>query len=74
MFLSFVIIDVEEIETAIKCLKPAKAAGWDGILPEFLHNIGQKAKLWLLKVYYLCTIVDTGSVPTSWKHAKVGEY
>lgn len=60
---------VEEIEAGIKCLKPGKAAGWDGILSEFLHNVGHRAQLWLSKLYSI--IIDTGSVPTSWKYDKV---
>lgn len=50
-------VNVDEVDAAIKNPKPGKAAGTDGILPEFLHNLGSLAKLLLAKVFTM--IIDT---------------
>jgi hypothetical protein len=35
---------LDELETALMSLKPGKAAGFDGIYPEFMKNFGAKTK------------------------------
>lgn len=40
-------ISIGEMKAAIKCLKRGKAAGSDGIVPEFLHNLGPRDIGWL---------------------------
>ncbi|KAE9532084.1 hypothetical protein AGLY_010286 [Aphis glycines] len=42
---------VAEITTALKDLKPGKAAGPDGMHPEFLINCGPNTRRWLSKFY-----------------------
>jgi len=36
------------VETALKLVKSGKAAGVDGILPEFLKYLGFNSKVWLV--------------------------
>jgi hypothetical protein len=33
-----------ELEVDLKSVKPGKAAGFDGIFPEFIHNCGERIK------------------------------
>ena len=40
---------VAELNTALRCVKQGKAAGYDNILPELILNLGQKARVWLTK-------------------------
>lgn len=41
----------EEVETALKLIKNGKAAGVDGILPEFLKFLGPKGNAWLTNFF-----------------------
>jgi hypothetical protein len=56
---------MEELESAIITIKPGKAAGLDGIYPEFIRNFGPKTKEWLLSFYN--DIISTGKLPTIFK-------
>jgi len=60
---------VAEIENAIKFVKPGKAAGFDGVYPEFLLNSGPNVRKWLSKFY--SDIVKTGNLPSSLKQTKI---
>jgi hypothetical protein len=42
---------VEEVKAALNLLKNGKAAGEDGILPEFLKHMGIKGKFWLARLF-----------------------
>jgi hypothetical protein len=39
---------LDELETALMSLKPGKAAGFDGIYPEFIKNVGAQTKQWII--------------------------
>lgn len=53
--------NIEEIYTAISSIKHSKAAGLDGLYPEFLHFIGKRIRLWILKL--LNQIFKTSRLP-----------
>lgn len=58
-----------EIVEAIKELKKGKAAGKDGIYPEFLHHLGPKAIVWVANVLF--QIFCSGKPPKTWKESIV---
>jgi len=60
---------LEELEAAISTLSAGKAAGTDGIFPEFLQHVGPRMKTWLLAVYN--EIVVTGQLPKAFKTSKI---
>lgn len=55
------IFNETEINKAIKNLKSGKAAGFDGIFPEFIKHSGPKTRQWLAKFY--TDILLTGLLP-----------
>ncbi|UYV67227.1 hypothetical protein LAZ67_4004434 [Cordylochernes scorpioides] len=58
-----------EVEDAIKVTHNNRAPGPDGIMPEFMKHLGQKAIKWMAKLF--TNILSTGSIPSVWKQAKV---
>lgn len=60
---------VEEVNTALKMTKPNKAAGEDGILPEFLLNLGTMARLWIAK--FATYILNSSKIPPEWTKSKI---
>ena len=59
----------EEIKTALKCIKPNKAAGVDKIRPEFILHQGDKANEWLRVFLSVCH--RTSKIPKIWRRAKI---
>jgi hypothetical protein len=57
---------IEEVELEVK---PGKAAGFDGVYPEFIRNSGRKTKEWL--VSFFNDILMTGNLPKIFKRSKV---
>lgn len=51
----------EELDTAINSIKLGKAAGLDGLYPEFLKKLGKRPKLWVLK--FLNQILKLSKLP-----------
>jgi hypothetical protein len=60
---------VEEMEATLKLLKNGKAAGKDGILPEFLKHMGIKGKFWLARLF--SSVKNNNILPKQWREAKV---
>jgi hypothetical protein len=61
--------NVAEIEMALSLLKNSKAAGVDGVLPEYIKHIGQKGKIWLANIF--SHVKNTTTLPKVWREAKV---
>jgi hypothetical protein len=59
----------DELETALLSVKPGKAAGLDGVYPEFIKNSGRKTKEWLVRLFN--DILTTGKLPKLFKQAKI---
>nr|XP_024215171.1 uncharacterized protein LOC112210333 [Halyomorpha halys] len=57
-----------ELDVALSKLKMGKSAGPDGLLPEFLKNLGEKAKDILLR---FINFTWKSHVPAQWKKAEV---
>ncbi|UYV68046.1 hypothetical protein LAZ67_5002899 [Cordylochernes scorpioides] len=55
-------IDLNEVEDAIKVTHNNRAPGPDGIMPEFMKHLGQKAIKWMAKLF--TNILSTGSIPS----------
>jgi hypothetical protein len=62
-------VTTEEVTRAIGRLKCGKAAGMDGILPEFIKNLGEQACRWIAD-FFSQTLL-TGNIPKSWRETKV---
>lgn len=62
-----VLYTVNEIDKGLSNTKSGKA-GMDGIYPEFLKNLGPKAKKWLAD--FLSNIHSSGLIPKEWKVTK----
>ena len=60
---------IEELQIAIKHTKTSKAAGFDGIYPEFFKHFGDHTLKWLVTFYN--HILSTGRMPTEFKQSKV---
>jgi hypothetical protein len=60
---------LDELEIALMSLKPGKAAGFDGIYPEFMKNFGAQTKEWIIS--FMNDIVSTSKIPNLFKRAKV---
>jgi hypothetical protein len=63
------ISDDFEFEDALLSVKPGKAAGLDGVYPEFIKNSGRKTKKWLVHLFN--DILTTGKLPKLFKQAKI---
>lgn len=53
----------------VKAVKNGKAAGSDGIFPEFIKNLGPKGKIWL--TILSTVIVSISELPKLWNEIKV---
>jgi hypothetical protein len=60
---------VEEMQEVGKTLKNRKAAGFDGIYPEFIKHLGPIGLNWLRS--FSDDILSTGKIPAEFKQAKV---
>lgn len=60
---------MDELETALTSTKKNKSPGLDGILPEFLLNLGPAAKRYLISLY--SHIIKTGHLPKQFKETKI---
>lgn len=58
-----------ELDKAIGSIKQGKAAGTDGIYPEFIKHFGTKTKQWIAKLF--TTIIESGHLPRAFKKSKV---
>ena len=61
-------ISPEEIDAALKNMKCGKAPGYDNIHPEFLKNLGPRARKWL--AIFLTRIISEKNLHKSWIIAK----
>jgi hypothetical protein len=52
--------NINELESALKSVKPGMAAGFDGVYPEFIHNFGERTKEWCPIVSQTAKMVQTG--------------
>ena len=62
-------ITVSGIEKQLRGLKADKAYGTDGVPPWFLKQNNQEISEFLTYIYQDC--INTGTVPSQWKHANV---
>lgn len=61
--------EMGELVTAIKSLKNRKAAGFDGVFPEFFKNLGSFSTKWLLTFFN--DIFVSGNIPNDFRKTKV---
>jgi hypothetical protein len=59
----------EEVLNALKSVKNGKAAGTDGVLPEFLKNLGPRSINWIATL--ATNIVNSNNIPNTWRESKV---
>jgi hypothetical protein len=60
---------INELESALKFVKPGTAAGFDGAYPEFIRNCGERTKEWLIA--FMNDILSSARLPKLFKRAKV---
>ena len=61
-------ISPEEVDTALKNMKCGKAPGYDNIRPEFLKNLGPRARKWL--AIFLTRIISEKEPPQELENYK----
>ena len=61
-------ISPEEVDAALKNMKCGKAPGYVNIHPEFLKNLGPRARKWL--AIFLTRIIWEKNLPKSWRITK----
>jgi hypothetical protein len=44
----FANFNINELESALKSVKPETAVGFDGVYPEFIRYSGERTKEWLI--------------------------
>ena len=59
----------EDVDIGLSSTKSGKAAGIDGIYPEFLKNLGPKGRGWLAS--FFTHIHSSGVIPKAWRESKV---
>jgi Reverse transcriptase (RNA-dependent DNA polymerase)/Endonuclease-reverse transcriptase len=59
----------DELTLALQNVKSGKAAGFDGVYPEFIKNSGPRTKQWLVALFN--NILSTGKIPKLFKQVKV---
>jgi hypothetical protein len=59
----------EEVTAAIGKVKLNKAPGVDGVMPEFIRNLGPRAIIWLSKLF--SQVIEKTEIPKTWKQSKV---
>jgi len=57
------------VQIALKNVKNGKAAGADGILAEFIKNLGPKSRSWIAR--FFTNLAIKGTLPKIWREAKV---
>ena len=62
-------ISPEEVDGALKNMKCGKAPGYDNVHPEFLKNLGPRAREWL--AIFLTRIISEKNLRKSWKITKI---
>jgi Reverse transcriptase (RNA-dependent DNA polymerase)/Endonuclease-reverse transcriptase len=60
---------LEDLNTALLSFKSGKAAGFDGVYPEFIKNAGLRTKEWILSFFN--DVLNTGKLPKLFKQTKV---
>lgn len=60
---------ISEISEALKETKTGKAAGLDGVFPEFLRHCGPRTLSWLTSFYN--EVLRSGQLPTMFKQTKI---
>ena len=60
---------MNELQSAIKHMKPGKAAGLDGIAVEMILHFGDRARSWLLALFNKCA--STYRIPRIWRRERV---
>ena len=61
-------ISPEEVDTALKNMKCGKAPGYDKVHPEFLKNLGTRAREWV--TIFLTRIISEKYLPKRWRIQK----
>ena len=59
---------VTELDEALAATKAGKAAGPDGIFPEFLKGLGPNARRWLAA--FFSSVMASGNIPAVWRRPK----
>ena len=62
-------ISTDEVQAAIRALKPGKAASIDQIRPELLKSLSRHGILWLTRA--CCVVWREGRVPVDWQAGTV---
>ena len=60
---------LSEVDLALSQIKPGKAAGFDGVYPEFLINCGKRVRTWLAD--FFTDIMLENRLPYLFKKAKI---
>lgn len=59
----------EKVINALKLVKNGKAAGTEGVLPEFLKNLGPRSTKWIATL--VTNIVNSNKTLKSWRESKI---
>jgi hypothetical protein len=61
--------NINELESALKSVKPGTAAGFNGVYPEFIRSSGERTKEWLIS--FMNDVLSSARLPKLFKQAKV---
>jgi hypothetical protein len=68
----FANFSTEELNTDLLVVKSGKAAGFDGVYPEFIKNSDHRTKEWIVALSNdILRILTSGKIPKMFKRAKV---
>jgi hypothetical protein len=59
---------INELESALKFVKPGTGTGFDGVYPDFIRNCGKRTTEWLIT--FMIDVLSSARLPKLFRRAK----